>query len=191
MAQLTDTLAKMFPEITGEMWNLWGRWYAPIMCRLFPDEWDDKILVILDPDGEVHLRKWYYDIPSYYFADNLGEGQYVFAVRAISGNVDPIYKQRVYNWIYQMFTGPLYRPPSAPVMKITKDAFVITLRKHCATMSWKDLGKLYKLGLLFEHGVVRGRIFESMSEIVLGKGTGILVDSLIELRESSDAQRGS
>lgn len=188
MAKLSDTLAKKFPEITDAKWNRWGLWYASLMGFFFSRTWDEKVVVILDSDGEVHLRQWWADLHPHYFRDFLDEGQYVFTVWAISGRVEPVYKQRVYNWIYQMFVGPLDRPQIAPTMKITKESFVITFKEHCSTMSWKDLGRLYKLGLLWENGVLRGRIFESMSEIVLGKGMDVLVDSLLELRESADAR---
>ena len=188
MAKLNDTLANKFLEITDAKWSRWGLWYASLMSFFFSRTWDEKVVVILDSDGEVHLRQWWADLHPHYFRDFLDEGQYVFTVRAISGRVEPVYKQWVYNWIYQMFVGPLDRPQIAPIMKITKDSFVITFKEHRSTMSWKDLGRLYKLGLLWENGVLRRRIFESMSEIVLGKGMDVLVDSLLELRESADAR---
>jgi hypothetical protein len=188
MAQLSDTLANKFPEITDAKWNRWGLWYALLMGIFFPRTWEEKVLVILDSDGEVHLRLWSTDLHQQYFSDNLGEGQYVFAVGAISGKVEPVYRQRVYNWIYQMFVGPLDHPQIAPVMKITKEYFALTFKEHRSTMSWKDLGRLYKLGLTLENGVLRGRIFQSMSEIVLGKGADVLVDSMLELWESADAR---
>jgi len=186
MAQLTDTLAKKFPEITGAKWNRWNRWYAPIMCRFFPTTWDEKVLVVFDPDGQVHLRQWCDDTPSAYFADNLTEGQYVFAVRAISGKVERVFHQRVFNWIDQLSTRTWDGSLLEPCMKIKKYHFELMAQGRCAEMQWSDLGRIYKLGLLYEHDVLRGKIFQNMSEFMLGGGRGVLIDVALEMWASAE-----
>ena len=173
MAKLPEALAAAFPAVDESDWNRWQSWFAWWLYR------EDSVLVIFDPDGDVHLRLWRDDQDPGIFASHLTSDQYAFRVLIVQKAIERIREQSGYPWIALTAMESLEWSVIA-----TQDAFAIRQgRSAYYWWTWYDLGQLFRLANLSQDVHTEQSIFPDMLKIVLHRGTHVMIERLTVLRQ--------
>lgn len=172
MARLSKVLADTFPEVTDVHWNRWRSWFAKWRYE------EDAILVILDPDGEVHLRLWKGAENERIFLAYLITDQFVFRVKIFQNLIERVRCDHGY-----LCLGAITELEGVWSARVTKTTFGVRCGStDYSTWTWTDLGKLYQLAILSRAASLsRQDILPDMMRILLSPNNPVLVEHLTEL----------
>jgi len=135
--KLNENLATAFPAITNDLWAFWGAWYVHIL--VWSGFLNDAMLVVLDADGAVHVRRWNSRADPNIFMNALPPDSYVFVASAVRGVIKHIQNQPRTRLQFQPDVVRRWRTTA------TMSFLTIYPEDHPPIVwSWEVIGLLYK-----------------------------------------------